>query len=66
MITKALARVKIKSIVVEEIRVAQMEDNWCKQKIQTVQDGLESDFQVVDGVHKFRGRACVSLVEELR
>lgn len=66
LVIGALTRLKIKSTLVEEIKETQDQDDWYRQRVQRILNGLELEFQVIEGVLKFRNRIYIPLVDKLR
>lgn len=50
----------------EDIKAAQDQDDWCKNKFQKLLDGIELEFRVIDSVLKFKDRIYVSSRSELK
>lgn len=50
LVSRALARLEIKSTLIKDIKLAQDRDDWCKNKVQTVSHDSESNFKVNDNV----------------
>ncbi|CAL1400329.1 unnamed protein product [Linum trigynum] len=65
-VTGLLARLNIRPLLHDKIREKQKEDPELVKIIQDIEEGKESPFEMVDGMLKINGRACVPNVDNLR
>lgn len=61
-----IARLEVQSTLLEEVRVNQVDDEWCQRMIQQVHEGKVTEFHLVDSVLYFKNRLCIPHNDELR
>ena len=66
VVIEICGRLEIRSTLLEEIKRKQKEDKCCQEIQQQMIEGKQTDFQVVEGVLRFKGRVCVPQDMELR
>ena len=61
-----MARLTIRPLLHDQIKERQKEDPKLQRIMNEIKEGRESEFEILDGLLKIKGRVCVPNVENLR